>query len=943
MRLRTIGILIVAASASLVQISNALIRPKDADAPFVAADRAPRTHRATGFEKGGALASAGLPGWTAIRDLDTGVPLRLWGGGSLAAGAVGSAALAEAAARRFLAAHLAVLAPGAQVADFELVSNALSRRGDVRSVGFQQRAAGLRVVGGTIGFAFQGDRLAMVSSTALPHVAVSAAIPAARLAPSLAAARATSWLASAGFTVAPKAAQDALAPEVTERLIVPIVRPRIGAAPDITYRVAEQVTVESLAGPGLWDVWIDATDGVPIARRSRLHYATGKVLFDVSDRHPNGTRGPRPSILATHNVNGVATTSAADGALTWAGLGAATVATRLTGPVVQIDNKAGAESTTTLTLPAGGAVTWSMASSEQDDAQLTSFIHANEVKQFAKTRLNPSLPWLDQPLLVAVNEGGTCNAYSTGDDIHFFRANQQCQNTGRMSDVVYHEFGHSLHNNSIIPGVGQFDGAMSEGMSDVLASLLTNDHGMGRGFFYTDAPLRDLDPPGVEKKWPDDVTGEVHNDGEIIGGTMWDLRVALEAKLGATAGYEKMLDIFYGILQRSSDTPSSYAEALLADDDDGNIGNGTPNQCEIDAAFARHGLADPSVTVGIGPPVRDNFHISITAAAGNTACPGPSVGSAVVDWKRRGDGALSHVNLTPNGDRYEGAIPTQPEGTVVQYQVVVTLSDGSMVRYPNNPADPLYEFYVGPVEIVRCFDFEAGLDGWTPGTAWQVGTPLGVGGDPKAAHGGTGVLGIDLTADGVYPPSVMTAAESPEIDLGGRTAVRLQYYRWLGVEDGFYDKARLVVNGTPVWSNFASATDPMAGGLNHVDREWRFVDHDLAPQAASGKLELRFELESDPGLELSGWTVDDVCIVALTGVALSCGNNTVDTGETCDDGNRVDGDGCDANCQDETPDGGGGGGGTDPGGCCSAGTRPAGAFALTALVLGLALRRRRRR
>jgi cysteine-rich repeat protein len=187
----------------------------------------------------------------------------------------------------------------------------------------------------------------------------------------------------------------------------------------------------------------------------------------------------------------------------------------------------------------------------------------------------------------------------------------------------------------------------------------------------------------------------------------------------------------------------------------------------------------------------------------------------------------------------------------------------------------------------------------------------------------------------------MTAAESPEIDLGGKTAVRLQYYRWLGVEDGFYDKARVVVNGTPVWSNFASATDPMAGGVNHVDKEWRFVDHDLTAQAASGTLKLRFELQSDPGLELSGWTVDDVCIVAPTGAALTCGNSTVDAGETCDDGNRTDGDGCNADCQDEPP--GGDGGGDDPGGCCSTGTRPAGAFALTALVLGLALRRRRRR
>jgi hypothetical protein len=336
-----------------------LVRPRDTEAPFVAADRAPRTHRTTAFERGGALASAGLAGWTAIWDRDTDVPLRLWGAGPAAPGAVASPAIAEAAARQFLAAHLALLAPGARVSDFELVGNALSRGGDVRSVGFQQRARGLRVLGGTIGFAFQADRLAMVSSTALPNVSI--AVPAARLVPSVAAARATSWLAATGHQVAAKAAPS-LGP--SERLVIPIVRPRVGAAIDATYRVAEQVTVEAIGGPGQWEVWIDAADGAPIARRSLLDYATGKVLFDVPDRHPNGTRSARPSIFTTHVVDGVSTTSSADGTLTWTGPGAATVGARLAGTFVQLDNAAGAEATTTRTLPPGGTVTWSAAASE---------------------------------------------------------------------------------------------------------------------------------------------------------------------------------------------------------------------------------------------------------------------------------------------------------------------------------------------------------------------------------------------------------------------------------------------------------------------------------------------------------------------------------------------------------------------------------------------------
>jgi cysteine-rich repeat protein len=957
MRLRTFGLLALTATAGLTGTSDALIRPKDADAPFVAANRAPRTHRATAFARAAQLSQlskSGLPGFHAIWDRDTDVPLRVWGKGPLAVGAVASPAIAEAAARRFLAAHLAVLAPGAGAADFELVSNTLSRRGDVRSVGFQQRAGGLRVLGGAIGFAFKGDRLAMISSTALPDVAIPAPASLARRAAGRpdAAARAAAWLAADGFSVtaAPKA--RAAAKSQPELLVLPIVRPRTGAGVDVSYRVVEQVTVQSIRGPGLWQVWVDADDGAPVARRSELRYATGTVRFDVSERHPMGPRKALPSIFATHTLDGTASTSTVDGTLTWNGNGPASVATGLAGTYARITNEAGATATASLTLPAGQSVTWSMANNEQGDAQLTSFIYANLVKQFARTRLDPSLPWLGEQLPVHVNEDGTCNAYSTGDDIHFFRADAQCQNTGRMADVVYHEFGHSLHDHAIIPGVGQFDGALSEGVSDVLASLITNDHGMGRGFFFDNDALRDLNPPGREKKWPDDVTGEVHDDGEIIGGTLWDLRAALEAKLGATAGYEKMLDLFYAILQRATDIPSTYTEVLLADDDDGDLSNGTPNQCVINQVFGAHGLADPAIAGGLSAPVRDGFQISVAMPTSSGACPGPTIASAVVRWKVRGAGAPAAVALAPSGARYVGAIPTQPAGTVVQYQVQVTLSDGSSVAYPNNPADPLYEFYVGPVEVVRCFNFEAGFNGWTHGATpaardeWEAGAPAGLGGDPKAAYAGTGVLGMDLRADGAYSSSVTTFAESPEIDLGGHTAVRLQYRRWLGVEDGFYDKARVLVNGAPVWSNFASPTDPQASGVNHVDKEWRFADVDLAQHAASGKLKLRFELESDAGLEFAGWTLDDVCVMstAAPAPAPACGNGTVDAGEACDDGNATDGDGCSASCTEE-PGGGDddGAGGEEPGGCCSTGSRPAGALTLSGLVLGLALRRRRRR
>src|SRR5688572_18485062 len=116
MRLRTLGIA-AALSEGLVQQSTAVIHQKSVDAPYVSADRGPRTHRT--IEHGWVQQ---LAGWRAIWDRDTDVPLRMWGQGVLAPGSVANAAIAEAAARTFLATHIPTLAPGSSTSDFTLVS-----------------------------------------------------------------------------------------------------------------------------------------------------------------------------------------------------------------------------------------------------------------------------------------------------------------------------------------------------------------------------------------------------------------------------------------------------------------------------------------------------------------------------------------------------------------------------------------------------------------------------------------------------------------------------------------------------------------------------------------------------------------------------------------------------------------------------------------------------
>jgi len=856
--------------------------------------------------------AADHPTWHSLWDRQTGVPLRLWGEGVAAPGAMRDAAIAEQAARRMLADHLDLLAPGASIGDFELVSNVVHGRGTMRTVGFTQHHQGLRVVGGQVSFLFKHDRLFVIGSEALPNVKVPPTTFAAA-APSLLKSQALGWIQSlraAGATVG----------EIGETAILPVIRD--GKAGGIEYRVVRAVDVATTGPVGRWDVYVDASTGQPVARRQKLHFGRGTLTYHVPERGPTRARKDFPAIFTQVQVDGASAASNDAGLLEWAGTAAAQVTTTIVGPFAKVNNAAGNLASAVLTLAPDNSVVWDLSSDEKGDAQLSAFIHANIVKQYAKKNLNPDLAFLDQQLNVFVNEADHCNAFSNGgDQIHFFSAGAvdvgggqqlQCENTGRIADVVYHEFGHSLHGTSIIPGAGFFDGAMSEGVSDYLAATITGDHGMGRGFFPgDDSALRDLDPADGEKRWPDDLVGEVHADGEIIGGTLWDLRKAMIAEFGEADGVRRADDIYYAILQTAADIPSTYVSALAQDDDDGDITNGTPNRCLILKTFDAHGLGlvdNQSVTLQIGQPQVDGFHVSL-AAKDVSPCEGTAgLGPMTLKWKLRGAATTTDIPMEGASDVYSATIPTQPDGSVVQYQIVIDLTDGRSLTFPDNRADNMYEMYVGPVETIYCASFDQQPADWTTGASsgsneWQWGAPTGAGGDPKEAFSGSSVFGIDLgtgSNNGTYEPDTTQFATMPEIDVSAYKTVHLQYRRWLGVEDGFFDHAVIDADGTTVWQNRASANEFVAS-VHHTDREWRFQDVDLSPQAADGKVKVTFKLTSDQGLELSGWNLDDVCLVGI--------------------------------------------GDADPpeGGCCSTSGKGAGSGVVLSIFTGLALWIRRRR
>jgi MYXO-CTERM domain-containing protein len=902
--------------------------------------------------------------WFASWDMATRVPSRIFGSGIQLAGSVGSADLAAVYARYYLEQHIDLLAPGTDPADFAIVSNHLDDTG-MRSIGMAQTSGGMRVLGGQVGFRFKNDRLFVISSEAVPDVYARA--PDQLISDADASASARTWLLSDRAST------------VRERTIAgPYVLPIIAGDGVVDVRTVLEVTFDS--DPiGRWSVYVDAETGVVVARRQTLMFAEGTVLYRAPERYPDAGRINYPAKFVQTTVDGTISVSDSQGLVTWTGDVAGALNTRVTGDFVRVINFDGTEATGMFSLEPDGAATWSVPSDDTIESQITTYVHAQIAKDYART-FAPLLGYLNDQLQATVNIDMECNAFSDGETINFFKKSEDCENTGRLADVIYHEFGHAIHRQSVIDGVGRFDFASSEGLSDYFAATITNDPHMGVGFFYDDNPLRDLNPDGKEHRWPDDI-GEVHYTGRIIAGALWDLRTILSSQFGQATGVALTDKLFYAIVQRSSDIPSTYIEALAADDDDGDLTNGTPNGCSISSAFGPHGLRALTTVIddpGAAVSNPDGFEIGASVVGLIPDCPGDQVFSASVEWKHEGDDSTSgSVSLElDDDDVWRGVIPDQPNGTTVLYQLHFEFFSGNERQFPENPADRYYQLYVGEVIELYCTDFESDpfADGWTHGrggepnsdSEWQWGPPLGTpgSGDPSVAFSGDNVLGVDLgSGDGDYEPNIVNFAQSPTIDVGDYSDVRLHYRRWLNVEDAFYDQASIYANGELAYRNLDSMMGE-ASSTHHRDSSWRFHGVPVSTHIRDGALTLRFEQATDGGLEFGGWTVDNVCVVAVAGSicgdgnltgaeqcdegasnddvpdacrtncrVATCGDTIVDTGEECDDGNADNDDDCTTVCS--FPDTGGGG-------CCSTTRGGPDSWPLLVLVAIAVLRRRRR-
>lgn len=304
----------------------------------------------------------------------------------------------------------------------------------------------------------------------------------------------------------------------------------------------------------------------------------------------------------------------------------------------------------------------------------------NLIHDHMKTHL-PNFTGLDFSLTTNIDVEGECNAFYDGSSVNFFDAGGGCNSTALIADVVFHEYGHGI-NDFFYQSLGSFfqNGAMNEGYADFWAMSLSQNNGLLAEGFYDDnqEPLRryDIDP----KVYPDNLIGQVHNDGEIICGAWYSTHLLLGDDWDFTM--ELFIDAYSGAQAATFNGNEGVAysdvllDALQADDDDGDLTNGTPNDAAIVEGFEIHGITLLSYI--------DVEHTDLQEAAAETGIELVAEADIVFPATLYFDSITAHyralpsnewteIDMVDNGDgTYSANIDGQQEGTIIAYYLSIT-------------------------------------------------------------------------------------------------------------------------------------------------------------------------------------------------------------------------------------------------------------------------------
>ncbi|MBL9030210.1 MAG: hypothetical protein JNM80_00705 [Phycisphaerae bacterium] len=253
---------------------------------------------------------------------------------------------------------------------------------------------------------------------------------------------------------------------------------------------------------------------------------------------------------------------------------------------------------------------------EFETAQANAAVQANRCFEYVLSRLEIDVELFPDRLQVFVNDDSIANAnfYSSlaGFRSIVFGVQLGSGSTAYWntcySSLFPHEFGHYF-----MYELGGTWGshAFAEGYSDSFAMMCNDDFVQGRAYRTTagfDMNVRDdprIDdcqyPLTSSSPTPEDcrcTPNEYHNPGQLLSGVWAHLLDAMKAEFGAGTGLAmcQSLHLAWSLLTQGPPDacnpagPDTLQEVLVADDDDSNLGNGTPHDTLILDAFAQHSI-----------------------------------------------------------------------------------------------------------------------------------------------------------------------------------------------------------------------------------------------------------------------------------------------------------------------------------------------------------------
>lgn len=490
-----------------------------------------------------------------------------------------------------------------------------------------------------------------------------------------------------------------------------------------------------------------------------------------------------------------------------------------------------AELVQSVTPPGPALFLHNSANDEITRAQVNAYVQTDRIREFV-LQYNPTYPQLQQnefPIYVNRTDG-YCpgNAwYDPGDvSINFCLSGSSYPNTA-WSSVIHHEYGHHLVE---VAGSGQ--GEYGEGTGDVMSILLSDESGLGFGF-YGDCgtPLREADNTF---QYP--CSGEIHYCGQLMSGCVWSLRNELAAKYPATYLDTLANLAINAVLMHtgSSITPQITIDYLTLDDDDGDINNGTPNYDAICAAFDAHNMDCPAIQFlsftypdgkpeMVSPNQEASFRMVVNGQAGAPV-------SGTGEFYYSVDGAPFVVGMIEelSANEYQVTLPAVDCFSRVDWYVTAQTDDAQSITDPAGAPSVTYSALAASSSAVAVSDdFQSDL-GWTVSNSggltdgsWQRAIPAGGGdrGDPATDFDGSGYCYVtDNADDNSDVDDGTTSLTSPTLDLSGGEA-RISYARWYSNNNGnapFADVMEVFVSDNDgadwVLAETVGPTEQAAGG-----------------------------------------------------------------------------------------------------------------------------------